>query len=403
MNPPSVNIVSREFKADPFPFYARLRAEQPVCRVKFPGFGQVWLVTRYDDVVAVLKDQRFAKNREQALTPGQLRKQPWIPGFARPLLRNMLDLDEPDHTRLRRLVQKAFTPSMVERLEDRIRGICEELLDAFAQKHSMDLVRDYALPLPLTVIVELLGIPGEDRDRFHRWSRALVKTPTPFNMLRSLPSVTAFMRYLRKLVRQLRSAPRSEGLLSALVEVEEAGDRLSEDELLAMAFLLLIAGHETTVNLIASGTLALLEQPDQMELLRNNPSLVKSAVEELLRYTCPLETATERYAREDAEIAGICIPRGSIVFAVIASANRDASQFENPDRLDITRTNNRHLSFGQGAHFCLGAPLARLEGQIAIPALLSGVPNLQLAVPANKLRWRATPVLRGLEALPVRF
>jgi cytochrome P450 len=266
----------------------------------------------------------------------------------------------------------------------------------------MDLVQAYALQVPLTVIIELLGIPGRDRERFHRWSKAIVKTPTTFNMVRAMPSLMAFLRYLRRLFRELRSKPQ-DGLLTALVQVEEAGDRLNEDELLAMAFLLLIAGHETTVNLIASGTLVLLQHPDQLDLLRSNPSLARTAIEELLRYANPLETATERYAREDVTIAGVTIPRGSLVLAAVASANRDATQFENPDRLDITRANNRHLAFGHGPHFCLGAPLARLEGQIAIPMLIRRLPKLRLAVPAARLRWRATPILRGLEALPVLF
>lgn len=391
----SLNIVSREFKADPFPLYARLRAEQPVCCIALPGFGQAWLVTRYDDVVEVLKDSRFAKN------PRNASKQPWLPGFAKPLQRNMLDLDEPDHTRLRVLVHKAFTPSMVEQLQDRIQTIADDLLDRVPHKSPVDLLRSYALPLALTVIVELLGIPRQDRNRFHRWSKAMLKNPTKFNMLLALPSLRAFMSYLQKLFRQLRCVPQA-GLLTALVQAEEAGDRLNEDELLAMAFLLLIAGHETTVNLIASGTLALLQHPDQMERLHNNPSLIKPAVEELLRYTNPLETTTPRYAREEVTVAGVNIPRGALVLAAIASANRDETQFEHPDRLDIAREKNRHLAFGQGAHFCLGAPLARLEGQIAINTLLRRLPDLRLAVAAESLRWRATPTLRGLEALPVQ-
>ena len=392
----SVDIVSRALKANPFPFYARLRAEQPVCCITMPGFGEAWLVTRYDDVVAVLKDDRFAKNQMNAL------KQPWLPSFAKPLQRNMLDLDDPDHARLRTLVHKAFTPSMVEQLQERIQAIVDRLLDTAQRKGSMDLVREYALPLPLTVIVELLGIPSQDRDRFHRWSRALLKPPTRFNLLRGLPSLLAFMRYLRLLFRQLRNTPQ-EGLLTALVQVEEAGDHLSEDELLAMAFLLLIAGHETTVNLISSGTLALLQHPDQMDRLRSDPSLIRPAIEELLRFTNPLETTTPRYARQDATIAGVTIPRGALVLAAIASANRDETQFDDPDRLDITRENNRHLAFGLGTHFCLGASLARLEGQIAISTLLRRLPHLQLAAPVESLRWRATPVVRGLETLPVRF
>jgi len=317
-------------------------------------------------------------------------------------MRSMLDLDEPDHTRLRSLVQKVFTPTMVERMRERIETICDQLLVHLEKKHSMDLVQAYALQVPLTVIVELLGIPARDRERFHRWSKAIVKTPTRINMICALPSLRAFTRYLRQLFRELRNRPQND-LLTALVQVEETGDRLNEDELLPMAFLLLVAGHETTVNLIASGTLALLQHPDQLELLRTNPSLTKTEIEELLRYTSPLETATERYAREDVTIAGVTIPRGSLVLAAVASANRDARQFENPDRLDITRGNNRHLAFGHGPHFCLGAPLARLEDQIAIPALIRRLPRLRLAIPAERLRWRATPILRGLEALPVLF
>ncbi len=398
----SVNIVSREFKADPFPFYARLRAEQPVCCVTLPDKQKAWLATRYDDVMMVLKDDRFAKDKLNALTPDQLGKQPWIPGFAKPLQRNMLDLDEPDHTRLRTLVHKAFTPSMIERLRERIQETAEQLIDRFRPTGTIDLVRAYALPIPLTVIVELLGIPSQDRDRFHRWSKAIVKTPTTFNMLRALPSIRAFMGYLRQLFRRLRSSPQ-EGLLTALVQVEEAGDRLSEDELVAMGFLLLIAGHETTVNLIASGMLALLQHPDQLQRLRTDPSLIRTAIEELLRFTNPLETATERYAREEVKVAGVNIPQGALVLAAIASANRDASQFNDADRLDITREKNRHVAFGHGAHFCLGAPLARLEGAIAIGTLVRRLPNLRLAVAAGALRWRATPVLRGLEALPVKI
>jgi cytochrome P450 len=338
----SIKLGSREFKADPFPYYARLRVEQPVCCVDLPlipGIRKAWLVARYDDVVAVLKDPRFAKSREHSA------KKPWLPAFAKPLERNMLDLDEPDHGRLRTLVHKAFTPAMVERLAERIQKIADELLDAVEPKGQMDLLRDYALPLPLTVIAELLGIPAKDRNRFHRWSKAAIRTPSAFNIARALPSMWALMRYFRQLFRDLRIAPR-EGLLTALVQVEEAGDRLSEDELLGMAVLLVIAGHETTVNLIASGTLALLEYPDQMEWLHGNPALIETAVEELLRFSNPLETATTRFTREDVTIGGATIPRGALVMAVLASANRDERQFDHPDTLDLTRANNRHVAFG---------------------------------------------------------
>jgi cytochrome P450 PksS len=249
----------------------------------------------------------------------------------------------------------------------------------------------------------MLGVPDADRHRFHRWSRSIVSaTPSGWGMIKAMPSAMAFLRYIRRLVAARRAQPRDD-LAGALVQAEEAGEQLSEDELIAMIFLLLIAGHETTVNLIGNGTLALLMNPAQAERLKDDPTLIKSAVEELLRYDSPLETATERYAREDVLIAGVAIPRGAIVYAALASANRDERQFSNPDVLDITREPNRHLSFGLGPHYCLGAPLARLEGQVAIGTLLSRLPDLCLSVRPESLRWRRGLVLRGLEALPVTF
>ena len=396
-----VNILSRDFKADPFPFYAQLRAEAPLYRTKLRK-RNAWLVTRYDDVAALLKDERFVKDRRGVMTPEQLGKQPWLPGFLRPLERNMLDLDDPDHQRLRALVHKAFTPRMIEGLRERVQTVADGLLSAAILKGHMDVVKDYALPLPLTVITELLGVPGHDHTKFHRWSKTIVQIGSAGSVIRALPSLYGFMRYLRKLVREKRAYPEDD-LLTALVQAEEAGDTLSEDELLAMVVLLLIAGHETTVNLIASGTLALLEHPEGRERLRNEPAMTKTATEELLRYTSPVETATERFAREDVSLHGVTIPKGELVLAVLASANRDEAQFVHPERLNLTREPNRHLAFGQGVHYCLGAPLARLEGQIALPTLLRRLPELRLRVPAEELRWRPTFVVRGLEALPVDF
>jgi cytochrome P450 PksS len=400
---PDLNITSSEFKADPYPFYARLRAEEPIHRVMLPDGQPAWLVTRYDDVVAVLKDERFLKDRLKALTPEQAAQFPWIPGVFRPLMRNMLDLDPPDHTRLRGLVHKAFTPRLVEGLRPRIQELTDELLDAATGRGRIDLIRDFALPLPATVIAEILGVPARDRHKFHRWSRAvMVASLSLWHKLAAIPNVMAFLRYIRSLTRARRANPRDD-LISALVAAEEAGDRLSEEELLAMVFLLLVAGHETTVNLIGNGTLALLRHPDQKERLLDDPSLIKSAVEEFLRYDSPVEMATERAAREDVTIGGATIPRGEMVFVVIASANRDERQFERPDELDLAREPNRHLAFGLGVHYCLGAPLARLEGQIAIATLLRRMPDLRLAVPPDRLRWRRGLVLRGLEELPVAF
>jgi cytochrome P450 PksS len=320
-----------------------------------------------------------------------------------PLSRNMLDVDAPDHPRLRGLVHHAFTPRLVEGMRQRVQSLTHELLDAVAARGRMDIIRDYALPLPTTIIAEMLGVPVRDRHKFHRWTSAIVSSdPFGWGMIMMLPRLMALLRYIRKSVSTRRADPRDD-LLSALVIAEEAGEKLTEDELVSMVSLLLIAGHETTVNLIGNGMLALLQHPDHLEKLRGDPALVKPAVEELLRYDSPLETATERFAREDVSLAGVTIPRGELVFAVIASANRDPAQFPRPDTLDLAREPNRHLTFGQGVHYCLGAPLARLEGQIAINTLLSRISDLRLAVPSQTLRWRRGLVLRGLEALPVEF
>jgi cytochrome P450 len=395
----SPDLASPRFKADPYPFYARLRAEAPVWRTRLPDKRTAWLVTRYEDVAGVLKDGRLAKDPLNAQDPEQRAEGPWVPGFLKPLEQNMLDLDDPDHKRLRALVSKAFTPRLIERLRERIEGICRELLDVMERKSRTELVRDYALPLPATVIAELLGIPAKDQRRFHRWSNRIVSISSGRDVWRALPAALAFVRYLRRMSERRRASPEDD-LMSALVQAEESGDTLSEDELLAMSFLLLVAGHETTVNLIASGTLVLLEHPDQLEKLEDESRLIKPAVEELLRYTSPVEIATERYARWDLEISGTTVPRGELVLAVLGSANRDDQYFEDPDTLNLARDPNRHLAFGRGGvHHCLGAPLARMEGQIAISALLRRFPNLHLDMDPGSLRWRRGIFLRGLQRL----
>ena len=396
------DILSHQFKANPFPLLARLRATQPVFSTTLPDKTQVWLVTRYEDVYTLLKDERFAKSPLNAMTPEQLRKRPWVPPMFRPLERNMLDLDSPDHTRLRGLVHKAFTPRLIEQMRERVQTLAHDLLDAVAHKGEIDLIRDYALPLPMILITEILGVPARDRDKFHKWSKTIVSVNQFNSNWRVIPAIWMFNRYLRRFIKMRRSDPKDD-LVSALIRAEEAGDKLSEDEMFAMVFLLLIAGHETTVNLIGSGVLALLEYPDQMEKLRQNPLLIKSAIEELLRYTAPVFLSTERYAREDVTIHGVTIPRGGMTLGVIASANRDETVFASPDRLDITREPNKHLSFGYGIHFCLGAPLARMEAQIAVNTLLKRMSGLRLKGSIESLRWRQSLILRGLEAMPVEF
>ncbi|WP_236031650.1 cytochrome P450 [Ktedonospora formicarum] len=247
-----------------------------------------------------------------------------------------------------------------------------------------------------------MGVPAKDNAKFHRWTQAFLSASNFKNPFFLIPTIMSLLGYLKKLIKARRAQP-TDDLITALVLARDEGDHLSEDEILAMIFLLLVAGHETTVNLIGSGTFALLEHPNQLARLQAEPVLIKTAIEELLRFTCPVEMATERYAREDITLAGVTIPHGELVMAVLGSANRDAKYFDNPDELDIARERNRHLAFGQGAHYCLGAPLSRLEGQIAIQTLLQRMPNLSLSIPSEQIRWRGGFVLRGIEALPVSF
>jgi cytochrome P450 len=396
--PIPADLTSDEFRSNPYPTYAYLRREAPVSRVRIGKHQVVWLITRYDDVLSAIKDPRFTKDR-QTLPAA---KQPWMPSIFRPLAKNMLDCDPPDHSRLRALVQKAFTPVIVEALRQRIEELTNRLLGRALIQAQFDLIAEYALPLPTTIIAELIGVPAEDRYRFHRWSAKVVcLSPTAGpEMLFAVPAVIAFLRYIRKQIRARREHATAD-LLGALVAAEEAGDKLSEDELVAMIFLLLIAGHETTVNLIANGALALIENPSEAEKLRANEVMMKLAVEEMLRYYTPLELATERWAREDIRFGSTVISGGELVFAGLGSANRDAAQFEDAHVFKVDREPNRHLAFGNGPHYCLGAPLARLEAHIAFTTLLRRLPKLVLAIPRENLRWRKGFLLRGLENLPI--
>jgi cytochrome P450 len=404
IRPPRVDLLDPAFKANPYPTYAELRSTARVYRASLPDGRGVWLVTRYEDVLAVLKDERFVKNWREVITPEQLAQIPPVPEVMEPLSKNMLDTDPPDHERLRSLVSKAFTPRLIERMRPRVQAIADSLLDAVQDRGEMDLIDDYAFPLPITVIAELLGVPTEDRNSFREWSNAAVSGNTTQEYLENvlIPHMTAFTDYLRALCEEKRKNP-GEDLISALVQAEEAGDKLSEDELLGMVFLLLVAGHETTVNLIGNGMLALLQHPDQLGKLREDPSLIKPAVEELLRYDGPVETSTERFAREDVALGETVIPKGEMVLVVLAAADRDPERFADPDELDITRMDNRHLAFGKGIHHCLGAPLARMEGQIAISTLLERMPSLRLKGSSDPLSWRPGLILRGLRGLPVEF
>ncbi len=385
-----------DYFQNPHKYFARMREKEPVTPVVLPEGGRAWMVTRYDDVRGALADPELHKDWARKLQPPG-----WTPDQAAAFLAvHLLNLDPPDHTRLRKLVNKAFTTRRVAGLRPRIEAITASLLDAMAGRDEVDLIEAFAFPLPVTVICELVGIPVDDRDKFQAWSHAVVSSvvsPEEFH-----ETGAAMYYYFTDLVAAKREAP-GDDLLSALIAARDSGDSLDERELIAMLFLLLIAGHETTVNLIASGTLALLTHPDELLRLRSAPSLLPAGVEELLRYTSPVNHGTDRFTLSPVRIAGATIPGREWVMPVISSANRDPSRFTDPDRLDLNRDASGHLAFGYGIHYCIGAPLARMEAEVAFGALLSRFPDLALAVPEESLRWRPSSLIRGLESLPVRL
>ena len=376
--------------------YAELAAAAPVHRIVLPTGEPAWLITDYDEARKALHDPRMIKSSK---TSGSFGRDLLAPEVFAASSEHMLNRNPPDHARLRRLVNAGFTRRRIDQLAPRIQQITEELLDAMADAAQVDLIDSFAYPLPLTVICELLGVPADRRDEFHDMSSIVVAGVLTSPGVFTAASI-AMVDYLRELIDTKRSAP-ADDLLSALVEVRDGADRLSPNELTSMVFLLLIAGHETTVNLIGNGTLALLTHPDQLALLRAQPHRLPDAIEELLRFNGPLQVATFRLTAEPVEVGEVTIPAGEIVVPGLLAANRDPACTAQPDALDITRTDTPHLSFGHGIHHCLGAPLARLEGRIALGALLARFPRLRLAVPAKQLRWRPSVLMNGLVTLPV--
>jgi cytochrome P450 len=383
-----------------------LRRNNPVFRIPIAGNeepGQ-WLLLRHEDAAHALRDPRFSADRRRAavfqqnralLPPELLGEQG---GF-----RTMLVMDPPDHTRVRGLVNKAFTPRRVASLRQQIEGIVDELLRSVAGRGAMDVIADFAAPLPAIVIAELLGVPRRDYPQFKAWSSDLIALAGGMNrddaLGRFRRSLDALLGYLREIIAARRKEPRDD-LISAMIAAQEAHDALSDGELLATSNLVLLAGHETTTNLIGNGLLALLRNPPELERLRAEPGLLRSGIEEMLRYDSPVQ-ATVRVPIEEIELAGQRIAPGALVVVGIGAANRDPATFPDPDRFDVARGENRHLSFGFGTHFCLGAPLARLEAEIAFQALLDRFPRLRLAT--AEVSYRANVVLRGLTALPVAF
>jgi cytochrome P450 len=396
------DVLRPEYIANPYPLYHQLRRDDPV---RWDEGMSSWVLTRYADVVAALRDPRFSA--ERFMTDTSWVPQEWLETLGPPihaLTRQILFLDPPDHTRLRGLVVKAFTPRVVEALRPRIQRIVDELLDAVQAQGRMEFMRDFAYPMPAIVIAELLGVPLEDRNLFTKWSGDFGTLLEGSNLTfegvaQALGGVSEFMEYFRQLIRQRRTAPRDD-LLQAMIAAEEQGDKLSEEELLGNCVLLLAAGHGTTTYLISNGLFALLQHPEQLQQLRDNPTLVSSAVVELLRYDSPVQM-TDRRAKEDLEIGGKRIQAGQGVVMSLGAANRDPAQFAEPDRLNLRRQENRHVAFGQGIHFCLGAALARAEAEIAFNTLLRRLrePHVEM----EGLEWEPGIVFRGLSAFPIVF
>lgn len=400
---PASELYTDEFAADPYPTFARMRNNAPVCPISGPRFDS-YLITRFEDAKAALTDPRLSKD---LYGPGQHYLQIFGPN-SEALNKNMLNSDPPEHSRLRQMVSQAFTPRRIEALRPRVAQIVDNLLDKIIPQGQSELMHDFAIPLPMMVICELLGIPETDHERVLDWTQVI---RTSGSSQRSPEEDRAAVQeaqlrlqhYLAALVQAKRAQP-ADDMISGLIEACDNDGKLSEPELVTTTFLLLFAGHQTTADFIGNATVALLTNPDQLDLLRARPELAPSAIEELLRFDGPLPVASPRIATEDVEYQGVRIPRGSIVGVVINAANHDPAHFADPDRLDLCRARGPHIGFGHGVHYCLGVSLARMEARIGIGALLRRLPDLRLGVPVEKLhRLPAGSPFRGLLELPVQF
>jgi cytochrome P450 len=428
--PTLVDIADPHFMGKAHALYADLQAQGPVVRVRFPVEElepekaaqrrrllprEAFFVTRYDDAVATLLSDSFSVDPQTLLTQEQRERAASMPDELQEFSRNLLSLDPPDHTRLRKLVQPSFTGRAIEALRGNIQRIVDDLLDTAEREaaargetegdRQMDLVETFAYPMPVTVISDMLGIPREDRAKIRGWTENLLRIDRRQGQEldeQTRAGLRAFSAYLRDLFAHKRRQP-ADDMISQLVHAEEDGDTLSEDEVLAMVFLLFLAGHVTTVNLIGSAVVALLTHPDELAKFQADPELARNVVEETLRFWGPVDFISRRIATQDTEIAGTPIARGEYVMVGLAVANRDPEQFADPDTFDITRAQaNRNVAFGKGIHVCIGAPLARLEGQIALGTLFRRFPALRLDIPAEDLQWGKS-FLRGFGRLPVRF
>ena len=392
--------------SDPYPRYAELRRTAPVSRAYSKQLlgGAGYMLTRHEHVMLLHNDVRFSSDPTSQGSSFYMRH---LPRMFRLLMSSMVYKDDPDHARLRRLVNKAFTPRRVQQMTGEIERIVAELLDKAERRGSeaIDLVNDVAVPLPLSVISTMLGVGDDDRDQFHVLvERFVVRlgSGSAADAMRAVPTARKLYAVLERLAEQRRAEP-DDGLISALLAASEDGDSLGPDEVIAMIFLLMLAGHDTTANLIGSSAVALIEHPDEAERLRADPVLMPTAVEELLRYTTPVPCGAARTLLDDVEVDGTTMPKGSKVLGMIISANRDESVFDRPDDLDLGRDPNRHLTFAFGKHFCLGNQLARLEGQTAIGELVRRFPGMRLAAPREELRYKSVQSLRGFRSLPLRL
>lgn len=399
-------VLDEAFVQDPHVRYAWMRANAPVRRVLTVTGLPVWLVTRYADSKSALNDARLSKDyrRMREVLAAKEEAGAERADVDEAMQAHMLNMDPPDHTRLRKLVVKAFTMRRVEMLRPRVERIAQDLLDDMADRvaagrSEVDLLDVFAFPLPIRVICELLGVPEQRRGEFRVWSNALVAGDDPRAAERASIEMTT---YLRELIEYKRRNP-TDDLLGGLLEASDEQDRLDGDELIGMIFLLLVAGHETTVNLIGNGVLSLLRSPEQFALLRDDPDQASAVVEETLRYDGPVNLATLRYTIEAVSIGDAQIPEGELVLVALSSANRDETRYPEPDSFEQRRDTSGHLGFGHGIHFCVGAPLARMEGEIALRGLVRRFPELSMAVADEELRWRFSTLMRGLERLPVRL
>ncbi len=403
------DLGAQAFKQNPFPILKQMREAGNVIRIRLPFFGKIWMATTYDAVNDLLRDHhRFVQNPTAAGNRFMGTIVRWLPGSLKPLATNMLLRDPPDHRRLRNLVDQAFQRQSIEALRPRIETLADEALNGLAEKAAaspggIDLLAHFARPFPLAVICELLGLPPAHRPKFTRWASSFTASTGVFGFLRGLSGLAQMMNYIRAEFRLQCKKPRAGGLMEALIEAEETGDRLTEEELVAMVFLLLAAGHETTLHQISGSVLALLDHPQQLAELTADWSLADSATQELLRHVSFAQVSKPRYAREDTEFHGQRIRQGEIIFACIATANSDPQVFENPERLDLRRHPNRHLAFGAGIHVCLGAKLARVEIATALRRLFTRFPRLHLAVPRSQIRFSPRFGMRSLVALPVNW